>query len=457
MARFRQGLDLDQALLLPPSLRDWLPEDHLAWFVIDAVSKLDVDALLDRYRMSGKGELPYDPRMMLGLLIYAYATGTVSSRKIAAKLETDVAYRIIARGQRPDHRSICRFRTAHLDLFTEFFKQVLCLAAELSMLRFGTIAIDGTKLRANASKHKAMSYQRMLAKEEELLREIEEITKRAAGEDQAEDVAFGPKFRGDELPQELARREARLETIQAAKERLERRKAELAAEAERERQEKLAAKGEDPSGKRRGRKRQSDPARPKAKDQENFTDPDSRIMKSQDGYQQSFNAQAAVDAQSRLIVATGLSNCAADNAELQPMIAAAEANRAEVVAAVEDAPVAPCIEAVLADSGYRCEASFAALEEAGIDAYVAIGREGKEPPKIDREKTPATQRMFEKLQCGGWERYRSRKTIVEPVFGWVKRVLGFRSFRLRGLEKVRGEWNLVCMALNLRRMCAMRA
>ncbi|MGE3966481.1 MAG: IS5/IS1182 family transposase, partial [Planctomycetota bacterium] len=165
-------------------------------------------------------------------------------------------------------------------------KQVLCLAAELSMVRFGTIAIDGTKLRANASKHKAMSYERMLAREQELQHEIEAIIKRAAGEDQTEDVAFGPDFRGEELPQELPRREARLETIQAAKERLERRQAELAAEAERERQEQLAAKGKDPSGKRRGRKHQSDPARPKAKDQENFTDPDSRIMKSQDGYQQ---------------------------------------------------------------------------------------------------------------------------------------------------------------------------
>jgi hypothetical protein len=330
---------------------------------------------------------------------------------------------------------------------------VLCLAAELGMVRFGTIAIDGTKLRANASKRKAMSYARLLAAEQALLREIEAMTRRAAGEDSTEDVAFGPDFRGDELPEELARRERRLATIQAAKERLEKRKAELAAQAERERQETLQSKGKDPNAKRRGRKPRSDPGRPKDTDQENFTDPDSRIMKTQDGYQQCFNAQAAVEEQSRLIVATGLTNCAADNAELRPMIQAAQASYAEVTG-----DGASRINAALADSGYRCEATFAALERQGVDVYVAIGREGKSPPRIDAAKAPATQRMLDKLQHrGGWARYRRRKTLVEPVFGWVKRVLGFRGFSLRGLAKVRGEWNLVCLALNLRRMCAMRA
>lgn len=441
MARFKRGLDLDQGLLLPISLREWLPEDHLAWFILETVARLDIDALLDRYRVCGKGELAYDPRMMLGVLLYAYATGTFSSRKIAAKLETDVAFRVLSGSQMPAHRSICRFRADHLDLFTDFFVQVLQIGMEAGLTKLGRIAIDGSKVKANASKHKAMSYERMKEEEEHLRTEIAAILKMADGEDAAEDKQFGPDFRGDELPKELRRREDRLEQIAAAKERLEKRKAE---QAKREAEAKQAEQdAEDQSGKpkKRGSKPKHPPGQPKPKDQENFTDPDSRIMKSSKGFEQSYNAQIAVEAKSMLIVATGLTNNAADSTQLVPMIEATMANTGEPV------------EQVLADAGYRSEETFAILESAGVDAYVSLGREGKQPRVAKDPDAHATKRMGQKLKSErGRERYKKRKGLVEPVFGWVKNVLGFRAFSVRGIAKVTGEWNLVCLSLNLRRM-----
>jgi len=441
MARFKQGLDIQQGLLLPPSLVDWLPEDHLAWFVRDAVQSLDADALLDHYRVSGKGELPYDPRMMLRVLIYAYSTGTFSSRKIARQLEENVAYRVLAENQMPKHRTISRFRQVHLDQFSDLFVQVVRLAAESGLAKVGTLAIDGSKVKANASKHKAMSYDRMNKEEKRLKREIQAITKMAADVDEAEDVEFGPNCRGDELPKELARRETRMKTIQEAKERLERRKAEAAREADAERKQKAEAEaeGREPP-KERPSARRHPKGQPKPKDQENFTDPDSRIMKTSKGFQQSFNAQVAVDGKSQLIVATMVTDCAADTEELIPMIELAMANTEQPV------------DRVLADAGYRSEANFAALENAGIDGYVPIGRQDKSAPTV-KDDSPATKRMQRKLRTKrGRARYRKRKHLVESPFGWVKNVLGFREFSLRGMRKVRGEWNLVCLALNLRRM-----
>jgi len=441
MARFKQGLDLNQGLLLPPSLRDWLPDDHLAWFIHDAVGSLDIDALVDRYRMCGRGELPYDPRMLLRVLIYAYCTGTFSSRKIAAQLEDSVAFRVLAGNQMPGHRTICRFRERHVDQFSELFVQVVRLAVEAGMAQVGTLAIDGTKVKANASKRKAMSYDRMQKEEERLKREIHAIVQRAAEQDEEEDVEFGPDFRGDELPEELARRETRLKRIQEAKERLERRKAEEARRADEKAARKAKAEGRKPPKERPGG-RKYPKGQPKPKDQENFTDPDSRIMKDSKGYEQSFNAQAAVESKSQLIVATEVTNCAADADALVTMIEQASANTEHDV------------EQVLADAGYRSEENFVAIEEAGVDGYVSTGRESKAAKKSDR---PATARMQEKLATKqGRDRYRKRKHVVEPVFGWVKNVLGFRAFGLRGLIKVNGEWNLVCLAVNLRRMKALQ-
>ena len=442
MARFRRGDDVDQGLLLPPSLREWLADDHLAWFVHDAVESLDIDALVDQYRVSGKGELPYDPRMMLRVLIYGYSTGVFSSRKIATQLRENVAFRVLAGNQMPGHRTICRFRERHIEQFNNLFVQVVRLAAESGLVKVGKLAIDGSKLKANASKHKAMSYDRMKQEEARLQREIAAILKLATDVDAEEDVEFGEDFRGDELPEELRRRETRLQRIREARERLEKRKAEEAREAADEARRKAAAEGKQPAKQRAtGRKRPK--GEPQPKDQENFTDPESRIMKTSKGFEQCYNAQIAVEGQSRLIVATVMTNCAADVGQLQPVIEVAMENT--------DAPV----QRVLADAGYRSEDNLLALEAAEIDAYVAIGREGKSGDQR-KPKRPATERMGRKLKSKrGRRRYRERKHIVEPVFGWLKNVLGFRSFSLRGMRKVAGEFHLVSLALNLRRMRAL--
>jgi transposase len=431
MARFKRGMDLDQQLLLPPSLREWLPEDHLVWFIRDAVDALNLDELTDRYRQCGKGELPYQPSMMLRVLIYSYATGVFSSRKIAKQLEDSVSFRVLAENQMPSHRTICRFRQDNLDLFPDLFIQVVRLAHEAGIARIGTLAIDGSKVKANASKRKAMSYGRMVQEEKRLKREIQAILRLATEKDAEEDQEFGPDFRGDQLPAELADRQKRLAKIREAKKRLEARKAEEAAARRGDRDDDDAAPPQSP-------------ARPKPKDQENFTDPDSRIMMASTGFEQCYNAQAATAEGSRIIVAADVTNCAADAGQLLPMVEAAMANTGSAA------------DRVLADAGYCSEANLAALEEAEIDAYVAVGREGK--PLHRPEKSPCRARMQRKLATKrGRKRYRKRKHAVEPVFGWVKSVLGFRSFSLRGIEKVKGEWNLLCMALNLRRMQALWA
>ena len=268
MGQFRKAEDSNQGFLFPPSPADWLPEGHLVWFIRDAVDQMDIDALLDRYRTSGKGELAYPPRVMLSLLIYGYCTGTFSSRKIAAQIDENVAFRVLAQGQRPSFRTICRFREEHLDDFKRRFVQVVQLAQESGMVKMGTIAIDGSKVKANASKHKAMSYERMLTEENRLREEIAKLTRAAKKQDDIDDDSFGPDFRGDELPKELSRRETRLATIQAAKQRLEERKA---AEAE----AKRAAESKDDES---SAAQPSERVLPKPRDQQNFTDPESRIM-----------------------------------------------------------------------------------------------------------------------------------------------------------------------------------
>jgi len=280
MGQFIRSDDPKQTLLLPPSIRDWLPKDHLCWFVSDSVEALDIDPILDRYRTSGKGELAYHPRLLLKLLVYSYCTGVFSSRKIARQVEENVAFRVLAAGLFPSHRTICRFREDNLGEFHRLFVEVVRIAREAGLVKMGTIAVDSTKLKANASKHKAMSYERMKAEEARLAGEIRTILEAARRQDTLEDGQFGPDFRGDELPQELAHRETRLKKIQEAKKRLEERKkeeAERSGAAERyERQRKSDDEGKGV----RGRPFELSPGEPKPKDQENFTDPDSRIMKS---------------------------------------------------------------------------------------------------------------------------------------------------------------------------------
>ena len=433
MGQFRKQEDRRQGLLLPPSLQDWLPEGHLAWFVVDAVEQLDIDRLLDKYRLSGKGELAYPPRLMLALLIYGYCTGTFASRKIAAQIEDSVAFRVIAAGLTPSHRTICRFREENLDEFQRLFVQVVQLAKEAGLVKMGTIAVDGSKVKANASKHKAMSYERMLMEEKKLRSEIRKLTQAARNQDDIDDDTFGSDFRGDELPQELSNRKTRLQTIQAAKKRLEERKA---AEARAKREAEAKEEGEASDLK-------NESALPKPRDQENFTDPDSRIMPTGGtSFAQSYNAQVAVDAEAQMVVAASVSQNPKDMGLLIPV----------VNDAFENTGVIP--KRVLADAGYKNENDLELLQTLGIDGYVSLGRESK-ATRAPSAKSPCSQAMQKKLATKrGRARYRKRKAVVEPVFGWVKQVLGFRSFSLRGLRKVAGEWSLICLALNLRRMAA---
>jgi transposase len=433
----------EQNYLLPPSPADWLPPGHLAYFVSDTVESLDLSVFYQPYEGDGRRNSPYDPVMLLKVLIYAYASGVFSSRKIARKLEEDIAFRVLGAGNFPDHRTINRFRQQHLSDFEQIFLGVVLLARELQLLKLGTLVIDGTKVRANASKHKAMSYGRMQQEEARLKQEIHDLVERATRADEAEDAEHGADRRGDELPEELQFRQQRLQQIEQAKRRLEERQKLEDHEAGRHKDDNNDASGPRPQG-GRSKYRRAFGAVP-AKRQENFTDPESRIMKTTDGFQQCYNAQVAVDGDSRLIVANEVGQCAADNGYLVQMTAAGRRNRGKKP------------QRVLADAGYRSEQEFQQLAEQGIRAYVSLGREGKaEPARWSKSAQPATQAMRRRLaRRTGQNWYRKRKAMVEPVFGWIKAALGFRGFSLRGVKRVRGEWQLLCAALNLKRIWAL--
>jgi len=423
----------NQSHLLPPAPRDWLPEGHLAHFVSDTVDQVDLAPFLRKYadRASGKGQKAYHPAMMLKILIYSYCAGIFSSRRIMAALSELVPLRYLAAGHCPGHRTIARFREQNLERFRSVFVEVVRIARAAGLVSMGTLAVDGSRVKANASKHKAMSYKRMKEAERKLKEEIRKITRLAQKTDTAEDAEFGPDFRGDELPEELRRREDRLKKIQEAKRRLE---AEQAEEDDR------TGRGDQ------GRKLQRPRGVPPDRAQSNFTDPDSRIM-STDGksFEQCYNAQSAVDGAHRIIVAAEVGTSAADVGSLLPMVDAAERNT--------DAKA----KRVLADSGYKSETNLRGLEERGADGYVALGKGEQAPDDVDPSR-PATRRMARKLRTkAGRKQYQRRKGMAEPPFGWIKNVLGFRSFSVRGLGKANGEWNLVCLAVNLRRMHGMMA
>jgi len=426
----------EQNYLLPPSPSDWLPEKHLAFFISEVVDEMNLSAFFQRHEESDpRGNAPFHPAMMLKILIYAYATGTFSSRRIAQKIEEDVAFRVLAAGNFPQHRTVSDFRHEHLQKFVELFTQVALIAKSSGLIKLGRVAIDGTKVKANASRHKAMSYDRMNQEEKRLESEIAELLKQAEQTDREEDLEYGRENRGDEIPEELQHRESRLKKIREAKKRLE----ERAADADREKG-RYEGDGKRPNGKK-GKPFKNDFGQPEPKAQDNFTDPESRIMKMGNGFEQSYNAQACVDESHQIIVAVGVTNSVADSAQLIPMIEATEAN-------VRQTP-----QQVLADAGYRSDKNFEQMESRRIDALIAIGRENKEnTPPISHSKQ-ATRRMKEKLTTSeGEAAYRRRKVIVEPVFGWIKHVLGFREFSFRGLEKNNAEWHLICLAMNLRRM-----
>lgn len=416
----------DQDLLLPPSLHEWLPDGHLAYFVSDTVDALDLSAFHARYAKGGPRNQPFHPAMMVKVLLYGYATGTFSSRRLATKLHEDIALRVLGAGNFPAHRTLSDFRANHLEALAGLFVQIVKLASECGLVKLGTVAIDGTKVKANASRHKAMSYKRMLEREAKLRAQIDELLERARAADAAE--ADEPEL---DLPDEVVRREKRLEAIRAARERLEERQREL--DRARGRSENDERKPRKPDGTPKG-------GGPYARDfgvpedtaQDNFTDPDSRIMKqSNGGFDQSYNGQTAVDAANGIVVAAELTQCAADAGELVPMLDAVAAN------------LGATPQQTLADAGYRSEAAFEALADRQTDLIVSLGREGRDIDKIDADEKPRTAAMAQRLgSADGRAAYRRRKGIVEPPNGWIKHVVGFRRFSLRGVKRCArsGSW-----------------
>lgn len=436
---------LDQQLLLPPDMRAWLPEGDLALFISDVVDELDLSAIYAAYVSGeGRGQPPYHPAMMVKLLLYAYCIGIPSSRKIERATYRDVAMRVLAGDQHPDHDSIAEFRKRHLDALAALFVQVLRLCQGAGLVMLGHVALDGTKLKANASKHKAMSYARMEDTERRLETEIRALLAQAEQADAAEDAQYGPGRRGDELPTELARRESRLAKIRAAKAALMAEARARAAQAAEAGRAKRAAR-EPRVGSAKGKPAAvPDPAQaqPAPTAQRNFTDPESRIMV--DGatkeFVQGYNAQAAVDSQAQVIVACGVTQAAADVGQFVPMLE-------QIAAHLGRLPVQ-----VTADAGYFSEPNLTAPQFAGIDFYVPPDRQphGRVAAAGRSRQGAFSDAMRTKLQtAAGRAVYARRKTIPEPVFGQIKQGRGFRRFWLRGVGKVRGEWGLICLTHNL--------
>ena len=440
-----RSYDPDQLLFLSPSIQEWVPEGHLARFVSDLVEgALGLSPIYASYEEE-RGFPPYDPRLMLKLLLYGYATGTPSSRKLEQRSYDDVGCRFLCADQQPDYRSIARFRRRHLEALADLFCQALALCAKAGLVKLGRLALDGTKLRANASRHKAMSYERMEQAERRLEAELAELRAQAKAlleeaetTDEAEDIRYGADRRGDELPAELARREQRLATIREAK-------AALEAEA------LAAAEAKKAKGKRR-RRDDDEPPAPKPKAQRNFTDPDSKIMKTADGsFHQCYSGQAAVDEQGQVIVAAELTNCAADAPAFRPLLAQLADNIAQASPELELAGAQ-----LLADSAYFSEENVETCAGHGLDPFIATERlkhAERVPPaprgRIAKGASPK-QRMARKLRTKkGRAVYARRKAIVEPVFGQIAVVQNGRRLLLRGLDATRAEWRLHCACHNL--------
>jgi len=428
---------IDQALLLPPSVQDYVPEDHLSRFIVALVTEsLELSAISASYT-SGLGQPPFDPRMMTALLLNGYASGIYSSRRIAKACIERADFMMIVAGDPPDFRTISDFRKRHLQALAGLFVQVLKLAEKAGLVKLGHVALDGTKIKANASKHKAMSYARMKQRAVELQAEVDRWLAAAEAADTEEDKLHGNK-RGDELPKWVADKRKRIEKMRAAKAELE---AEARAAAEEERRinaETVELRFAVGRKKRPGGKPDKPISEePDAKAQRNFTDPESRIMTTRNGVLQGYNAQAAVDGCAQIILAHGLIQTTSDHGQVVPLVDGIAANLGRAPAQVS------------ADCGYLSEANLAALAARGITAYIATGR-AKHPADGRCQSGPLTQAMRARLKRAGWRsRYRLRKQIVEPVFGQIKQARGFRQFLLRGVEKVRAEWALICTAHNL--------
>ena len=418
--------DPDQQLLLPAALQEWLPDDHLAYFISDVVDQLDLSAITARYEQERRGAPPYHPRMMVKVLVYGYCIGVASSRRIAQRLHEDIAFRVLAANNTPDFRTISDFRKDHLGALSGLFLQVLELYQRAGLVKLGHVALDGAKVRANASRHKAMSYRRMKEKEAQLAAEVAELLRRAQEADDDEDSRYGQDRRGDELPEELAFREGRLEKIREAM-------AGLEAEAQ------AAAEQAEDDGKEH-------PEVPDDKAQCNFTDAESRIMPGPGGrdFRQAYNCQAVVDHAHQVIVAARATNQTSDKQQAAAMMQET----------IRNTGVVP--REVSADAGYYSAKAVDGLQELDVDSFVAPEqtRHGRVVPPAPRGRIPSQlsprDRMRRKLQTKwGRQRYALRMERVEPVFGQIKAGRGFRQFLLRGLEKVQGEWSLICTGHNL--------
>lgn len=431
----------DERWLLPPSPRDWLPEDHLAYFLSDLVDELNLQPILVTYGGVTRGTAPYHPQLLVKVLLYAYAVGIPASRQIAQKLEADVAFRVLAANQRPDFRTLSDFRKQHLSALAELFVQVLQLCQRAGLVKLGHIALDGTKLKANASKHKAMSYGRMVTEAARLTAEVQRLLAQAEAVDARDNAAYGPDRRGDELPAELARREQRLQTIRAAKAVLEQEAQADAALTQ------VAHEARQAEGPRRGRPPQPPRSGPHPKAQRNFTDPESRIMPASDtkgSVVQGYNCQAAVDARAQIIVAADVTDEANDKQQAQPMLT-------QVLAQTGQVP-----RTVSMDAGYFSEANVTALTALGCTPLVPPDRQLHSQVVLatPRGRPPAglsvADRMRRTLRTRrGRGLYAQRKAIVEPVFGQIKQGRGYRQFLLRGMRQVRGEWALICTTHNV--------
>jgi len=410
MTKSYKPYDLNQLFLLPPSLREWLPSNHLAYFISDVVDALDLSKIERKLTNTDRGQPPYHPAMMVKLLFYGYATGVASSRKIERKTYEDIPMRVLAAGYHPDHDTISSFRKDHIRTLKGLFLQILLLAKESKLVKVGHVSLDGTKIKADASKHKAMSYERMGIKEKELKHEIDELFRKAEEADAKEDQEDDHR-----IPEELAFRETRLNKIKEAKAALEKR---------------MKEKGKAP----------------KPKDQINFTDPESRIMKdsSTKSFVQAYNGQCAVDADSQIIIAADVTTETNDKKQIEPMVSQI----------IENMGLPP--RELSADAGYFSEENINFLTRTGIEAFIPPDKitHNKKPVSPPRGRIPANISIADRMRrllatIRGKRFYGKRKETVEPVFGQIKEIRGFRQFLLRGHEKVRGEWQLICLTHNL--------
>ncbi len=426
MSKTFRPYEPDQIFLMPTSMRDWLPGHHLAYFISDVVEQLDLSVIMQRYRGEERGYPPYHPVMMVKALLYAYCVGVPSSRKIAKRLEEDIAFRVLAANNTPDFRTISDFRKDHLKALSSLFLQVLKLCQKAGLVKLGHISLDGTKIKANASRHKAMSYKRMREEEARLEAEIKEMLQKAVAVDEEEDRRYGKDKRGDELPKELAFRESRLRKIREAREALE---AEAKHEAEQAKKEGKPAAAVPPD-----------------KAQRNFTDPDSHIMPAPGGqhFEQAYNAQAAVDSAHQVIVAAGITDEPTDRKQARPMVEQVKANTGKLPRQMS------------ADAGYFSSEAVQTLTSDGVDVYMPPDKTKHRSslPPAPRGRIPKSlslpDRMRRKLRTKKGRRcYGLRKELSEPVFGQIKQARGFRQFLLRGKEKVSGEWQLICTGHNV--------